>query len=120
MSRLSVAPLTHFDSPGDTTAPAPPEERGVARDGVRMLVATDEGVAHAHFRDLPAYLAPGDLRTAMHQAAFPGEDISDRPLPETVVPALRELLRRRPANGRYRAADFAPAAAGSTSEAVSA
>jgi NAD(P)-dependent dehydrogenase (short-subunit alcohol dehydrogenase family) len=65
-------------------------------------------------------LDPGDLRTAMHQAAFPGEDISDRPLPETVVPALRELLRRRPVNGRYRAADFAPAAAGSTSEAVSA
>jgi hypothetical protein len=43
----------------------------------------------------------------MHQAAFPGEDISDRPLPESVVPALRTLLRRRPASGRYRAAEFA-------------
>ncbi len=50
---------------------------------------------------------PGDMRTAMHQAAFPGEDISDRPLPETVVPAIRTLLRQRPGNGRYRAADFA-------------
>lgn len=50
---------------------------------------------------------PGDMRTEMHQAAFPGEDISDRPLPETVVPALLELLRRRPASGRHRAADFA-------------
>ncbi|MBZ5738686.1 SDR family NAD(P)-dependent oxidoreductase [Nocardioides mangrovi] len=35
---------------------------------------------------------PGDLRTAMHQAAFPGEDISDRPLPETVVPRLLDLV----------------------------
>lgn len=51
---------------------------------------------------------PGDMRTAMHQQAFPGEDISDRPLPETVVPNLLELLRLRPASGRHRAADFVP------------
>ncbi|WP_270888702.1 SDR family NAD(P)-dependent oxidoreductase [Pedococcus sp. 5OH_020] len=58
---------------------------------------------------------PGDMRTAMHQAAFPGEDISDRPPPESVVPQLLELLRRRPASGRYRAADLrtGPAAAAS-------
>lgn len=49
---------------------------------------------------------PGDMRTAMHQRAFPGEDISDRPLPETVVPAVLSLLHRRPASGRYRAADL--------------
>ncbi|WP_371483109.1 SDR family NAD(P)-dependent oxidoreductase [Kitasatospora sp. NBC_00315] len=47
---------------------------------------------------------PGDMRTRMHQEAFPGEDISDRPLPRTVVPALLALLRSRPASGRYRAA----------------
>ena len=59
--------------------------------------------------DLLAYAVdPGDLRTALHQAAFPGEDISDRPLPATVVPAFLEILRRRPAAGRYRAADFLP------------
>ena len=52
---------------------------------------------------------PGDMRTAMHQAAFPGEDISDRPLPETVVPALLRLLDESPASGRYRASDFATA-----------
>ncbi|HEX2499534.1 MAG TPA: short-chain dehydrogenase, partial [Actinomycetes bacterium] len=34
--------------------------------------------------------------------AFPGEDISDRPLPETVVPAFLQLLHDRPASGRYR------------------
>ncbi|MFD7153336.1 SDR family NAD(P)-dependent oxidoreductase [Kribbella sp. NPDC059898] len=52
---------------------------------------------------------PGDLRTAMHQAAFPGEDISDRPEPATVVPSFLQLLDKRPASGRYRAAEFAPA-----------
>jgi hypothetical protein len=42
----------------------------------------------------------------MHQEAFPGEDISDRPLPETVVPAFRRLLWERPASGRVRLADL--------------
>jgi NAD(P)-dependent dehydrogenase (short-subunit alcohol dehydrogenase family) len=49
---------------------------------------------------------PGDLRTPMHQSAFPGEDISDRPLPETVVPALLRLIGERPPNGRYQASDL--------------
>ena len=50
---------------------------------------------------------PGDMRTAMHQQAFPGEDISDRPEPETVVPALLRLLDERPPSGRYRASELA-------------
>jgi NAD(P)-dependent dehydrogenase (short-subunit alcohol dehydrogenase family) len=54
---------------------------------------------------------PGDMRTEMHQQAFPGEDISDRPSPEAVVPALRRLLSVRPASGRYRASDWALTAA---------
>jgi len=49
---------------------------------------------------------PGDMRTRMHQEAFPGQDISDRPLPDAVVPAFRALLRGWPASGRYRAADL--------------
>jgi NAD(P)-dependent dehydrogenase (short-subunit alcohol dehydrogenase family) len=57
--------------------------------------------------DLAVYaFDPGDMRTDMHQAAFPGQDISDRPEPESVVPALIELITRRPASGRYRAADL--------------
>jgi NAD(P)-dependent dehydrogenase (short-subunit alcohol dehydrogenase family) len=48
---------------------------------------------------------PGDMRTQMHQDAFPGEDISDRPEPATVVPALRRLITTRPESGRYRASD---------------
>jgi NAD(P)-dependent dehydrogenase (short-subunit alcohol dehydrogenase family) len=51
---------------------------------------------------------PGDMRTEMHQAAFPGEDISDRAEPEAKVPALLRLVDTRPAAGRYRAADLAP------------
>ncbi|MCW2669818.1 MAG: Short-chain dehydrogenase/reductase [Frankiales bacterium] len=49
---------------------------------------------------------PGDMRTDMQQAAFPGEDITDRPLPETVVPAFLRLLDRP--SGRYRASDLLP------------
>ena len=49
---------------------------------------------------------PGDMRTPMHQDAFPDEDISDRPLPATVVPHLRRLIADRPASGRHRIADM--------------
>jgi NAD(P)-dependent dehydrogenase (short-subunit alcohol dehydrogenase family) len=54
---------------------------------------------------------PGDMRTEMHQAAFPGEDISDRADPESVVPAFLRLLDTRPQAGRYRASDLAAAGA---------
>ena len=52
------------------------------------------------------WVDPGDLRTRMHQEAFPGEDISDRPLPDTVVPAFLRLLADRPPSGRVRAHDL--------------
>ncbi|MEV0293113.1 SDR family NAD(P)-dependent oxidoreductase [Nocardia sp. NPDC050710] len=62
----------------------------------------------AEHPDLSIYaFDPGDMRTEMHQAAFPDEDISDRPEPETVVPALLRLIEERPKNARYTAADFA-------------
>jgi NAD(P)-dependent dehydrogenase (short-subunit alcohol dehydrogenase family) len=47
------------------------------------------------------WLDPGDMRTQMHQEAFPGEDICDRPLPETRAPAVVRLLEGRPPSGRY-------------------
>jgi NAD(P)-dependent dehydrogenase (short-subunit alcohol dehydrogenase family) len=50
---------------------------------------------------------PGDMRTQMQAEAFPGEDLSDRPEPETVVPHLLALLEERPPSGRYRATDIA-------------
>jgi NAD(P)-dependent dehydrogenase (short-subunit alcohol dehydrogenase family) len=55
---------------------------------------------------------PGDMRTDMQQRAFPGEDISDRAEPTSVVPALLRLIDERPASGRYRAADLAASAVG--------
>jgi NAD(P)-dependent dehydrogenase (short-subunit alcohol dehydrogenase family) len=45
---------------------------------------------------------PGDMRTRMHQEAFPGEDISERPPPESSVPGLLELIESAPSSGRYR------------------
>ena len=52
---------------------------------------------------------PGDMRTRMHQEAFPGEDISDRPPPEDSVPGLLALIEGRLPSGRYKAKDL-PAA----------
>jgi hypothetical protein len=54
---------------------------------------------------------PGDMRTQMHQDAFPGADISDRPLPEAVVPAFLRLIGERMPSGRYRAAELLPTTA---------
>jgi len=60
--------------------------------------------------DLRVYWAdPGDMRTAMHQAAFPGEDISDRPLPEESVPSLLRLINGGLPSGRYTARTIAMA-----------
>ena len=57
--------------------------------------------------DLRVYhVDPGDMRTRMHQEAFPDEDISDRPPPEESVPGLLELLTDDLPSGRYRARDF--------------
>lgn len=50
---------------------------------------------------------PGDMRTRMHQDAFPGEDISDRREPHTVVPVLLDLLRGEHPSGRYRLQEVA-------------
>jgi NAD(P)-dependent dehydrogenase (short-subunit alcohol dehydrogenase family) len=49
---------------------------------------------------------PGDMATDMHQAAFPGEDISDRPEPESVAPVFAALVASGLPSGRYRAGDL--------------
>jgi NAD(P)-dependent dehydrogenase (short-subunit alcohol dehydrogenase family) len=71
-----------------------------ALDQASAVLAVEEPALNIYAFD------PGDMRTAMHQLAFPGEDISDRPAPETVVPALLSLIDTRPASGRYRARDL--------------
>jgi NAD(P)-dependent dehydrogenase (short-subunit alcohol dehydrogenase family) len=75
------------------------------------------GAAKAGFEHLAAILGaerpdlrvlridPGDMRTQMHQDAFPGEDISDRPLPEARVPGLRALIHGPFPSGRYQVSD---------------
>jgi NAD(P)-dependent dehydrogenase (short-subunit alcohol dehydrogenase family) len=68
-----------------------------ALDQLARVLAAEE-------RRLRVYAVdPGDMRTQMHADAFPGEDISDRPEPETVVPALRRLVTGDLPSGRYTA-----------------
>lgn len=62
-------------------------------------------------------LDPSDMRTAMHQAAFPGEDISDRPEPETVAPIVVALISSGLPSGRYRSTDLATTLAAPTGSA---
>jgi NAD(P)-dependent dehydrogenase (short-subunit alcohol dehydrogenase family) len=74
-----------------------------------------EQLAHVLGAEEPAVRVhrfdPGDMRTRMHQDAFPGEDISDRPEAASAVPALRRLVAERPPSGRYRASELAGAGA---------
>jgi len=63
----------------------------------------------AEHPDLRVYAVdPGDMRTQMHQEAFPGEDISDRPPPEDSVPGLLAVLRGHLPSGRYQARTLSP------------
>jgi NAD(P)-dependent dehydrogenase (short-subunit alcohol dehydrogenase family) len=56
------------------------------------------------------WVDPGDMRTQMHQDAFPGEDISDRPPPEDSVPGLLALIEGSLPSGRSRAGELAEVA----------
>jgi NAD(P)-dependent dehydrogenase (short-subunit alcohol dehydrogenase family) len=64
-------------------------------------VAAVLGAEHPELRIYA--IDPGDMNTRMHQEAFPGEDISDRPPPEASVPGLREVLAGHLPSGRYQA-----------------
>jgi len=85
---------------------------GCAKAALDHLTATlaTENVENPHLRWYS--FDPGDMRTEMHQAAFPGEDISDRPEPESVLPALLRLISERPPSGRYTALELAVPAVG--------
>ncbi|HEX9313059.1 MAG TPA: SDR family oxidoreductase [Actinomycetota bacterium] len=66
-------------------------------------------VLAAEHPELKVYwVDPGDMNTRMHQEAYPGEDISDRPPPEESVPGLVRLIEGDLPSGRYRARDLAP------------
>jgi NAD(P)-dependent dehydrogenase (short-subunit alcohol dehydrogenase family) len=76
----------------------------------KAALAQLSNILAAEEPDLRIYwVDPGDMRTRMHQEAFPGEDISDRPLPETSVPGLLALLEGDLPSGRYAARELAVA-----------
>ena len=68
-----------------------------ALEQLSAILAAENPDLHVYWVD------PGDMRTTMHQQAFPDEDISDRPLPEESVPAFVELLTGDLPSGRYEA-----------------
>jgi NAD(P)-dependent dehydrogenase (short-subunit alcohol dehydrogenase family) len=77
---------------------------GSAKAALEQLTA----VLAAEHPELRVYAVdPGDMRTRMHQEAFPGQDISDRPPPEDSVPGLLALVDGALPSGRYRAAETA-------------
>lgn len=94
VSISSDAAVEHYETWGGYAASK------AALDSLTLTVAAESGI-RAYAVD------PGDMRTPMHQDAFWGEDISDRPLPETVVPHLLTLITERPEPGRYRATQLA-------------
>jgi NAD(P)-dependent dehydrogenase (short-subunit alcohol dehydrogenase family) len=80
---------------------------GSAKAALEQLTA----VFGAEHPELRVYsVDPGDMRTRMHQEAFPGEDISDRPPPEESVPGLLALVDGTLPSGRYRTRDLVAAA----------
>jgi len=79
---------------------------GAAKAALEALART----LAAEHPELRVYAVdPGDMRTRMHQDAFPGEDISDRPPPEASVPGILRLVEGDVPSGRHLAADLAPA-----------
>ncbi|HEX2294553.1 MAG TPA: SDR family oxidoreductase [Actinomycetota bacterium] len=76
-----------------------------ALDQLTAILAAEHPELHVYSFD------PGDMRTLMHQEAFPGEDISDRADPESIAPLLVRLVEERPPSGRYAASDLAAGAA---------
>ena len=91
-SDAAVEPYAGWGGYGSTKA---------ALEQLGRILGVEEADVHVYTFD------PGDMRTQMHQDAFPGEDISDRPEPESVVPALLRLVHDGPASGRFRAGDLA-------------
>jgi S-adenosylmethionine:tRNA ribosyltransferase-isomerase len=65
-----AVPQTRFERPPASDAVEPPEAHGVARDGVKLMVATSGGVVHTRFADLASHLAPGDLLVVNNSATL--------------------------------------------------
>jgi S-adenosylmethionine:tRNA ribosyltransferase-isomerase len=70
---LATQPDTRFTSPDDRTATEPPEQRGLRRDGVRLMVATPAGIRHTFFHRLSDQLRAGDVLVVNTSATVPGQ-----------------------------------------------
>jgi NAD(P)-dependent dehydrogenase (short-subunit alcohol dehydrogenase family) len=90
-SDAAVEPYPGWGGYGSTKA---------ALDQVSAVLAAEQPELRVYAFD------PGDMRTEMHQRAFPDEDISDRPEPETVVPTVLRLVEEDLPSGRYRVAEL--------------
>jgi S-adenosylmethionine:tRNA ribosyltransferase-isomerase len=73
MTHLVERPSTSFPAPAAHTAPSPPETRGLARDGVRLLVGTPDGITHTRFAAITDHLRAGDLLVVNDSATVNGE-----------------------------------------------
>jgi NAD(P)-dependent dehydrogenase (short-subunit alcohol dehydrogenase family) len=100
MNITSDASVEHYDTWGGYGSSK------AALDHLSATLAVEEPVIHVWVVD------PGDMRTDMHQDAFPGEDISDRPEPDTVVPTLLELIGSGTPSGRLHVAGLATTVGG--------
>lgn len=69
--RLDDFPRTRFKLPVGSEATSTPEQRGLARDEVRLLVARADGITHTRFSDLPDHVEPGDLVVVNTSATLP-------------------------------------------------
>ncbi len=71
-----------------------------ALEQLSAILAAENSTWHIYWVD------PGDMRTQMQQAAYPGEDISDRPLPDRSVPGFLILVESNLPSGRYKAREL--------------
>ena len=107
MTLLHETPHTHFEA--SSFAPRPAEARGLARDEVRLLVATPDGLSHGRFRDLPEHLRAGDVlvvNTSATVAAEVDADLDGSPVVLHVAHRLDDgdrvvELRTAPDASRY-------------------
>ena len=100
MNITSDASVEHYDTWGGYGSSK------AALDHLSATLAVEEPAIRVWVVD------PGDMRTDMHQDAFPGEDISDRPEPDAVVPALLDLIASATPSGRLQVAGLAATVGG--------
>jgi S-adenosylmethionine:tRNA ribosyltransferase-isomerase len=74
---LHVDAVGDFELPDECEATGPPESRGLERDGVRLMVATHDGLRHRRFRDLVSELCPGDLIVVNNSKTLPASVVVD-------------------------------------------